>query len=56
MTKDFTKRMQRTWQRLLKAWSRGKSKKAVRLQHRLLRLQLKKNSQDHQKERKDVLD
>ena len=36
MTKNVADKMKKTWKKLLKAWTKGKEKKAVKLQHKLL--------------------
>jgi hypothetical protein len=35
-------KIKKTYLKLLKAWAKGKSKKAIRLQHELLELELKR--------------
>ena len=45
MVKDFSGKIAKVWRKLLKAWTLGKEKKAVKLQHKMLKLQLKKNDQ-----------
>ena len=46
MVQQISDKIAKVWKKLLKAWTLGKEKKAVKLQHKMLRLQLKKNSQD----------
>ncbi len=50
MVKDFSGKIAKVWRKLLKAWTLGKEKKAIKLQHKMLKLQLKKN--DRQDENK----
>lgn len=42
MTKKIKNKMRKTYLKLLKAWTKGKENKAVKLQHKLLKQQLKK--------------
>ena len=46
MVQEFGDKIAKVWKKLLKAWTLGKEKKAVKLQHKMLKLQLKKNSRD----------
>lgn len=41
MVKQIKNKMQKTWAKLLKAWTKGKEEKAIKLQHKLLKQQLK---------------
>ena len=41
MVKTLKDKMQKTYMKLLKAWTQGKEKKAVKLQHKLLKQELK---------------
>lgn len=42
MVKTFKDRMLKMRMKLLKAWTRGKEKKAVKLQHKLLEAELER--------------
>lgn len=46
MVQAFSDKITKVWRKLLKAWTLGKTKKAVKLQHKMLKLQLKENSRD----------
>lgn len=48
MVKDFSGKIAKVWKKLLKAWTLGKEKKAVKLQHKMLKLQLKKNGEQNE--------
>ena len=43
MVKKINDRIGRLWMKLLKAWTKGKEKKAVKLQHKLLKAELERN-------------
>ena len=43
MTTEITDKMKKLWKKLLKAWTQGKEKKAIKIQHKLLKEELKKN-------------
>jgi hypothetical protein len=38
---ELSKKMKKLWRKLLKAWTQGKERKAVKLQHKLLNEELK---------------
>lgn len=40
MVKEIKNKMKKTYMKLLKAWSKGKEKKAIKLQHKLLEMEL----------------
>ena len=41
MGEKLKEKMRKTYLKLLKAWTKGKEKKAIKLQHKLLRQELK---------------
>lgn len=43
------KKMKKVWLKLLRAWTRDKHKKAVKLQHELLQMELEKNRKSKQR-------
>jgi hypothetical protein len=45
VVKQLNQRMSKLWRKLLKAWTLGKEKKAIKLQHRLLKAELKNKEQ-----------
>ena len=45
MVKSLNDKIAKLWMKLLKAWTKGKEKKAVKLQHKLLEAELKKKKQ-----------
>jgi hypothetical protein len=48
MVQNISDKIGKVWKKLLKAWTLGKEKKAVKLQHKMLKLQLKKNVQNNE--------
>ena len=40
MTTEITDKMKKLWKKLLKAWTQGKEKKAIKIQHKLLKEEL----------------
>ena len=42
MVADINEKMQKVHKKLLKAWTKHKEKKAIKLQHKLLKLELEK--------------
>jgi hypothetical protein len=42
MVKSLNDKIAKLWMKLLKAWTRGKEKKAVKLQHKLLEAELER--------------
>lgn len=48
MVQNISDKISKVWKKLLKAWTLGKEKKAVKLQHKMLKLQLKKNVQNNE--------
>lgn len=45
MVKKINQKMSKIWLKLLKAWTKGKEKKAVKLQHKLLEAELERNKE-----------
>jgi len=41
MVADINEKMKKVYKKLLKAWTQHKEKKAIKLQHKLLKLELK---------------
>ena len=41
MVKSLKDKMRKTYMKLLKAWTQGKEKKAIKLQHKMLKQELK---------------